>query len=116
MTTSSLNTRQMEYWQPVSIRTHGETPEPTQERETVLVRHASEIQRMKDFAGRHRFQAPVADDFARGMLPAGQGPVHDTGSLVDVRGALASVMLGLRSLCTGQRGEDRPVPDVFKLD
>ncbi|WP_286839178.1 MULTISPECIES: hypothetical protein [Pseudomonas] len=116
MTTSSLNTRQMEYWQPVSIRTHGETPEPTQERETAPIRHASEIQRMKDFAGRHRFQAPVADDFARGMLPPGHGTRDDTDPVVHVRGALASVMHGLRSLCTGQRAEGHHVPDAFKLD
>lgn len=116
MTTSSLNTRHMGYGHPVSVRTHGETPEPTQERDTASVRHASEIQRMKDFAGRHRFQAPVADDFARGMLPPGQGPIDDTGSFVHVRGALASVMLGLRSLCPGQRAEDRHEPDAFKLD
>ena len=106
----------MVYRQPVSIPAHGETPEPRQEREIAPIRYASEIQRMKDFAGRHRFQAPVADDFARGMLLTGQGPRDDTGSVVHVRGALASVMLGLRSLCTGQRAEDRHVPDAFKPD
>jgi hypothetical protein len=34
--------------------------------------HTHKIQRMKDFAGRRRFQAPVSDDFCRGMLSAKQ--------------------------------------------
>ena len=113
--TTSLNTRQPEYWQPVSTQTHGETPDPALERETGPRHHASEIQRMKNFAGQHRFQAPVADDFARGMLLPALGPVDNAHSL-PVRGALASVMLGLRSLCTGQRSDARHVPVALKLD
>lgn len=32
---------------------------------------------MKAFAGQRQFQAPVADDFLRGMLAAGQTPRDD---------------------------------------
>lgn len=116
MTMFSLNAPQPEYRQPVSTRLHDETPDITRESETGLLHHACEIQRMKAFAGRHRFQAPVADDFARGMLPAGRGPVDDTRSLTHIRGALASVILGLKSLCTGQRAEGCRVSDGLKPD
>lgn len=33
--------------------------------------YAEEARRMKAFAGQRKFQAPVADDFTRGMLAAG---------------------------------------------
>lgn len=36
--------------------------------------HSHKIQRMKDFAGRRRFQAPVSDDFSRGMLSTRLSP------------------------------------------
>lgn len=100
MTTSFLNTRPPEYRQPVDTPGQCEIPGATRELETGPVRHACEVQRMKDFAGRHRFQAPVADDFARGMLAPGHDPVDGNRP---IRGSLASVILGLRSLCTGQR-------------
>ncbi|TFY86503.1 type III secretion effector protein [Pseudomonas kairouanensis] len=58
---------------------------------------------MKDFAGQRRFQAPVADDFARGMLAPGQSLKTQTHSLAQIRGALATVILGLRALCAGQK-------------
>lgn len=34
--------------------------------------HAAEARRMRAFAGQRKFQAPVADDFYRGMLADGQ--------------------------------------------
>lgn len=34
----------------------------------LLTVHATETMRMKAFVGQHKFQAPVADDFARGLL------------------------------------------------
>lgn len=41
---------------------------PTQE-------HAAKARRMRAFARQQQFQAPVADDFSRGMLADGQHPV-----------------------------------------
>lgn len=43
--------------------------------------HTAEAKRMKAFAGQRQFQAPVADDFSRGMLAAGQPPGDDGKSL-----------------------------------
>ena len=34
--------------------------------------HTVEARRMKTFEGQRKFQAPVADDFSRGMLAVGQ--------------------------------------------
>lgn len=39
--------------------------------------HVTEALRMKAFAGQRKFQAPVADDFSRGMLVDGQRPVSN---------------------------------------
>ena len=63
---------------------------------------------MKDFAGQRRFQAPVADDFARGMLAPGQDQDRGGGAqpLASLRGVMVSVMVGLRSLCSGQKAEN----------
>ncbi|KAF6688674.1 type III secretion effector protein [Pseudomonas rhodesiae] len=36
---------------------------------------------MKAFAGQRKFQAPVADDFSRGMLAAGQASNDGTKSI-----------------------------------
>ncbi len=36
--------------------------------------HAAEARRMRAFAGQSKFQAPVADDFSRGMFADGQSP------------------------------------------
>ena len=36
--------------------------------------YAVEAQRMRAFAGQTKFQAPVADDFSRGMFADGQNP------------------------------------------
>jgi len=36
--------------------------------------HRAEARRMKAFAGQRQFQAPVADDFSRGMLADGPSP------------------------------------------
>ena len=116
MKTSSLSICQPEYWQPASTQRECEMPEPARENEASPLRHASEIQRMKNFAGQRRFQAPVADDFARGMLAPGQTPVDETRTPVEVRGTLASVILGLRSLCIGQRAHALPVSDALKHD
>ena len=61
---------------------------------------------MKDFAGQRRFQAPVADDFARGMLVPGQELGRDAQPLASLRGVMVSVMIGLRSMCSGQKAEN----------
>ena len=39
--------------------------------------HAVKARRMRSFAGQRKFQAPVADDFSRGMLAAGQSSGDD---------------------------------------
>jgi hypothetical protein len=36
-----------------------------------------EAQRVKNFSGQRKFQAPRADDFAKGMLPHGQACTSD---------------------------------------
>ena len=44
--------------------------------------HATETMRMKAFVGQHKFQAPVADDFARGLLapePASHPDIQSLG-------------------------------------
>ncbi|TFY91508.1 hypothetical protein DYL61_18740 [Pseudomonas nabeulensis] len=86
MPMTSLNVRE-----PASARIHGEMPETACEKD---------VQRMKDFVGLHRFQAPVADDFARGMVVSGQDRGAETKPLSPIRGALVSVILGLRGLCS----------------
>ncbi len=43
--------------------------------------HAVEARRMKTFEGQRKFQAPVADDFSRGMLATGKVNGDDTPSL-----------------------------------
>ncbi len=42
--------------------------------------NAIEAQRMKAFAGQRRFQAPVADDFSKGMLAVGQSADENANS------------------------------------
>lgn len=42
---------------------------------------ATETMRMKTFVGQHKFQAPVADDFARGLLAPKPASHPDTQSL-----------------------------------
>lgn len=37
--------------------------------------HAAKARQMRAFASQQQFQAPVADDFSRGMLADGQRPV-----------------------------------------
>jgi hypothetical protein len=50
---------------------------------------------MKAFAGQRQFQAPVADDFARGMLAPGQGSAAATSPLKHILNALAVLLAGL---------------------
>lgn len=47
----------------------------------LLTVHATETMRMKAFVGQHKFQAPVADDFARGLLAPEPASHPDTQSL-----------------------------------
>lgn len=101
--TTSLNPRQPPHSSSISTRSHDNALRALCEKEPGPLRHACEIQRMKDFAGQRRFQAPVADDFARGMLAPGQSLKTETHPLAQIRGALASVILGLRALCAGQK-------------
>ncbi|MPQ86476.1 type III secretion effector protein [Pseudomonas sp. MAFF 730085] len=56
---------------------------------------------MKAFAGQRRFQAPVADDFARGMLAQRPAGNVDTTSLRHPNGVWAALMSGLTALRRG---------------
>lgn len=57
--------------------------------------YAAQALRMKAFAAQRQFQAPVADDFARGMLAPGQGSDTATSPLKHIRSALAVLIAGL---------------------
>lgn len=65
--------------------------------------HAAEARRMKAFAGQRRFQAPVADDFARGMLAPGHTSETDSQSLRHANGVWAAVINGLTTWWRGHR-------------
>lgn len=99
MTTTSFNTRSPGYGE-----SYGTPCAATDKKTDASLRdaYAFETQRMKEFAGRRRFQAPVADDFARGMLP-GPAAAPDVAPPQPVRAKLASVMLGLKALCSGRK-------------
>ncbi|MFL1416652.1 hypothetical protein ACI77M_10590 [Pseudomonas fildesensis] len=111
MTTTSFNARQPEYRPLVGTLAGAGTSELADEKDPAHVRHSDEIQRMKDFAGRRRFQAPVADDFARGMLEPGHDLMDRVQPSKHVRGALAAVIVGLRALCGGQKAQGNPADD-----
>ncbi|WP_411389317.1 type III secretion effector protein [Pseudomonas sp. MPB23] len=53
--------------------------------------HQAEARRMKAFADQRQFQAPVADDFSRGMLADGHAP-GDGGNSLKHNGLLDSLM------------------------
>lgn len=114
--TTSLNARLPGYRQPPSTRPYAEAPEPTVLREGDPLRHVSEIRRMKEFAGRSRFKAPVSDDFARGMLASGHDPAQDKKPLAQIRVVLASVILGLTSRCTHPKTDGSQGRDVRDRD
>lgn len=63
--------------------------------------YAAQTQRMKAIAGQRRFQAPVADDFARGMLAPGHTSDTDNPSLRDANGVWASLTNGLTAWWRG---------------
>lgn len=103
MTTASFNACQPEC-RAAGTQRPAEVSETACETDCSQIRHAREIQRMKEFAGRRRFQAPLADDFARGMLAVGQDRNESAEPRVHVRGALESVMVGFESLVQWARG------------
>lgn len=115
MTMTSFIAPQAGYAQPVSTRSHGETPGLNGEKDPKRLHHFSEVQRMKDFAGRQRFQAPVADDFARGMLAPGQDVVAEKPRLAQLHGVLIASILGFKALCTTQCDGDHK-RDALKVD
>ncbi|MGR2708947.1 MULTISPECIES: type III secretion protein [Pseudomonas] len=65
--------------------------------------YAAEQQRMKALAGQRRFQAPVADDFARGMLAPDDGGATVTASLKRSNGVWAALTGGLTARWRGQK-------------
>lgn len=60
--------------------------------------HACETQRMKDYSHQRRFQAPVADDFVRGMLAPGQAFSTDDEPLKPFPKALSAVFRRISAL------------------
>lgn len=63
--------------------------------------YAAQARRMKAFAGQRQFQAPVADDFARGMLAPGQASGTAASPLKHIASALAALIAGLGWLKSG---------------
>ena len=57
--------------------------------------YAAQAQRMKAFAAQRHFQAPVADDFARGMRAPGQGSDTATSPLKHILNSLTVLIAGL---------------------
>ena len=57
--------------------------------------YAAQALRMKAFAAQRQFQAPVADDFTRGMLAPGQGSATAASPLKHIFSALAVLIAGL---------------------
>jgi len=47
---------------------------------------------VKNFSGQRKFQAPAADDFAKGMLPYGQAPTSDPKSSTPLGEAIDSMI------------------------
>lgn len=57
--------------------------------------YATQTLRMKAFVGQRQFQAPVADDFARGMLTPGQVNRTTASSQWHIASALAALLASL---------------------
>lgn len=55
----------------------------------------AQTRRMKAFAGQRQFQAPVPDDFARGMLAPGLADGTAASPLKHIAGGLAALIMGL---------------------
>ncbi|NIL16689.1 hypothetical protein HBJ59_09705 [Pseudomonas sp. AN3A02] len=53
---------------------------------------------MKCFTGQHKFQAPAADDFIKGMLPNGQLPAADHSVLRQFCAAMGSMVGMIKGL------------------
>ena len=65
--------------------------------------YAAETLRMKTFASQRKFQAPLADDFARGMLAPGQAShTHAKGAKHPV-GVWATLVNCLTAWCCGHK-------------
>lgn len=57
--------------------------------------YAAQALRMKAFAAQRQFQAPVDDDFARGMLAPGQGSSTEVSPLKHILNGLGVLIAGL---------------------
>lgn len=64
-------------------------------------RYAAEVQRMKALAGQCKFRAPVADDFARGMLAPGEASRNESKGA----GAWAVLIHGLKTVWRGGKSD-----------
>ncbi|MFL1546741.1 MULTISPECIES: hypothetical protein [Pseudomonas] len=65
--------------------------------------HATEALRVKAFVGQRKFQAPVADDFIRGLLAPGHASQPDAKGLRQAHCMWAALTNGLAAWWRGQR-------------
>ncbi len=70
---------------------------------TLLNVYAADTLRMKALAGQRKFQAPVADDFTRGMLAPEHAAKRDTQISSHATCTWAALLDGLASRWRGQR-------------
>lgn len=66
--------------------------------------YATEKRPMKTFASQRQFQAPVSEDFVRGMLAVGQ-PNHTDAKSTQPRSAWAALAKGFMTWWRGQKPE-----------
>ena len=73
--------------------------------------HGIEAQRVKNFTGQGKFQVPVAQDFANGMLPQGQATTPDSPTFKQFCEGVALMFSAMRRFL----GEDKlPSPNIRK--
>ena len=58
----------------------------------------AEALRVKNFTGQHKFQAPAADDFIKGMLPNGQLPAAEASVLRQFCAAMGSMVGAIKGV------------------
>ncbi len=58
----------------------------------------AEARRVKNFTGQHKFQAPAADDFIKGMLPHGQLPASHASGLCPFRAVMGAMVAAIKGL------------------
>lgn len=98
MPTTSLQSRQGGFSQAVRC---GHDAEPlgvaagAEAAEGLAASCCAQTRRMKAFTGQRQFQAPVPDDFARGMLAPGLAEGTVASPLKPIASGLATLVMGL---------------------